>query len=96
MKNLTTALTGKKLEDLKVVKAEKVSNLLEPTKKEIESILVALKEGKEYKEIKKEIRRVAEGSAKGFSYGQIKEIDMARLEKIVKLSPKVKEEVSEV
>lgn len=101
MENLDKALTGKKLEDLQVVEKTKKSNLLEPTKEEVEQILAALVEGKGYGEIKKEVRRVemdgeTQVSAKGFSYGQIKEIDMARQAKIVELSPKVEEVVEEV
>jgi len=87
MENLDKALKSKTLEDLVAVKEAKKSNLIEPTKAEVESILTALKEGKEYKEIKKTVRRKKEGSAQGFSYGQIKEIDMARHAKIAELAP---------
>jgi len=45
MKELEKALKEKKLEDLKKVKTDSGSNLLEPTQAEIESILTALKEG---------------------------------------------------
>ena len=87
MENLDIAMKSKKLKDLQVEKIEPKSILLEPTKVEIELILAALKDGKAYKEIKKEIRREEEGSSKGFSYGQIKEIDMARKLKIADLTP---------
>jgi hypothetical protein len=87
MENLVSALEGKQLGDLRKTSVVSKSNLIEPTKAEIELILTALAEGKGYKEIKKTIRRVEEGSAKGFSYGQIKEIDTARWSTIDILDP---------
>lgn len=87
MENLAEALEGKKLEDLKGTDPTTGSNLIEPTKEEIESILTALKEGKSYSEIKKTIRRDEDGGKKGFSFGQIKQIDLARKEKIAELIP---------
>ena len=98
MENLVKAMEGLKLNDLKDEKGKGGSNLLEPTEKEVGSILAALKDGKSYKDIKKEVRRVEKDgevvkSCKGFSYGQIKEIDMARQKKIVELTPKVVEGV---
>ena len=96
MENLSKALTGKKLEDLVATKVAKESNILEPTKAEVEQIIVLLKEGKPYKEIRKTVRRVemsgeTQVSAKGFSYGQIKEIELGMQAKIVELSPVVEE-----
>ena len=94
MENLTKVIDSLKIEDLKTTEEVKpVENLIEPTEAEIKLIVTALKDGKEYKEIKKTIRRVEmdgdkQISAKGFSYGQIKEIDLARQEKIVELTPK--------
>ena len=121
MKNLATVFKDKTLEEL-VIKNEKPKvEPLEPTLAEKRAILAALVEGKTYKEIKKEVRRVEKEkrtrpkykqvvdsetgmaetvedgteeydhqlSAKGFSYGQIKEIDMARLAKIAELTPAV-------
>ena len=103
MENLDKTLTGKKLEDLVVAPKVKVSNVLEPTEAEIEQIFTLLQAGTPYKEIRKTVRRVVmdkdkQVSAKGFSYGQIKEIEMGIKAKIVELSPKpvaedVKEEV---
>ena len=57
MKNLDTALTGKKLTDLQADKLVGGSNLVEPTKVEIEAIMSALKAGMSPSEIKKTIRR---------------------------------------
>lgn len=98
MENLDIVLEDKKLEDLKAVAEQPKTTLIEPTQEEIEAIIVLLKEGKAYNEIKKTVRRVIEKdgkqiSAQGFSYGQIKEIDLAREAKIVELTPK--EEVIE-
>ena len=85
MKNLD--FKNKKLDDLRVEKPAGGSNLIEPTKKEIDLILAALKGGMSHQEIKKTIRRT-EGDAKlGFSFGQIKEIDKARIAKISELTP---------
>ena len=102
MENLSKALTGKKLEDLVATKVAKESNILEPTKAEVEQIIVLLKEGTPYKVIRKTVRRVEmsgkdQVSAKGFSYGQIKEIELGMKAKVVELTPKpvVKEEVVE-
>ena len=154
MENLEKSLEGKKLEDLVTAPKGSVSNLLEPTEAEIETILVSLKEGKPYKDIKKEVRRTkseerertvqvtktrpatrtvsqpkldkdgneekdAEGKtvmedveeeyqeeyqedkvekyqyqlySRGFSYGQIKEIDLGRQAKIAELTPTEKVE----
>lgn len=101
MDNLSTVLDTKKLEDLKPVEAETpLTTTLEPTAEEIALILTAIKEGKEDKEIKKEIRRVVKDkdgkqtSAQGFSYKQIKEIREAREAKIVELeTPAVAEPI---
>lgn len=80
------------LDDLTSTKeVTKVSNLIDPTTKEIKSIVTALKEGKSYKEIKKEIRRKEGVSNKGFSFGQIKEIDIARRAKIASLKESVED-----
>ena len=91
MENLDTVFKDKKLEDLVVAVPVKESTLLEPTLAEKKAILAGLVEGKSYKEIRKSVRRVdmdgeKQVSAKGFSYGQIKEIDMARLAKIAELT----------
>ena len=137
MENLDKALSAKKLEDLVAEVPAKEPNLLEPTQAEIEQIITLLKEGKSYKEIRMEVRRVEEEertrmvqkereatrkvpnpeynaetnpdvdqeidetymeqyeeeeayqfqlSAKGFSYGQIKEIELGMKAKIVKLT----------
>lgn len=58
MQNLDPALAGKQLADLKKPDVAKGSNLIEPTKTEIETILTALKDGLSPQEIKKNIRRV--------------------------------------
>jgi len=91
MENLDTVLADKKLEDLVTVKPVKKSNILEPTEAEIELIITAIKEGKAYKEIRKTIRRVVmdgekQISAKGFSYGQIKEIELRMNDKVTELN----------
>jgi len=91
MENLDAALSAKKLEDLETKVVSSDSNLIEPTVEEIELIIAALVDGKSYSEIKKTIRRVemekdVQISAKGFSYGQIKEIDLARLASLEKLT----------
>jgi len=92
MENLAKCLKDKTLADLKPTKVTgSVSNLLEPTEAEIELIMDALKEGKPHKEIKKEIRRDVGGSKLGFSYGQIKEIELAINNKISELTPVVEE-----
>ena len=102
MENLTKALSAKKLEDLVVAPKVKVSKILEPTEAEIEQIFTLLQDGTPYKEIRKTVRRVVmdkdkQVSAKGFSYGQIKEIEMGIKAKIVELTPKpVVEDVKEV
>lgn len=88
MENLDAALTGKKLEDLTPnEKPTGGSNLLEPTKAEIESIIAELKKGTPYSVIKKTLRRTVGESKPGFSYGQIKEIEAAWKAKIVELTP---------
>ena len=92
MENLAKALEGKKLKDLKKVNVANVSNLIEPTQAEIELIIAALKDGKSYKEIKKEIRREVGAGKQGFSYAQIGEIDKAREKKVAELTPKVEPE----
>jgi len=91
MKNLSKSLEGKTLEDLTPVTSGSVSNLLEPTKAEIGLIITALQEGTSHQEIKKTIRRDVDGNKPGFSYGQIKEIELAMKKKVVELTPKVKE-----
>jgi hypothetical protein len=67
--------------------------VIEPTEAEINKIIDALVNGDDYFKIKKEIRRkVMNGenqvSAQGFSLDQIKEIDEARLNKIIELESK--------
>jgi hypothetical protein len=96
MKNLEKALKGKKLEELVSTVNNVEVTLLEPTEAEVGQILNLLKEGKTYREIKLAVRRtVMEGdvqkSAQGFSYGQIKEIDLARQSKIAELTPVAEE-----
>lgn len=96
MENLDTALDGKKLEDLVAEKPAKESTLIEPTKAEVEAMIALLKEGASYKNIRMTVRRVEmdgekQLSAKGFSYGQIKEIELGMQAKIVELSPEVEE-----
>ncbi len=94
MKNLSAVLTDKTLEDL--IPAEttgSVSNLLEPTKIEIQKIMDALKAGKSHKEIKQTIRRNACGAKPGFSYGQIKEIELAIQAKVTELTPEPEETI---
>lgn len=98
MENLDKAIEGLKLEDLKTENEVKTFTI-EPTKEEIETIIGHLKDGKEYSWIKKNVRRVVEKdgkqiSAQGFSFGQIKEIDLARTAKIDELTPK--EEAEEI
>jgi len=93
MENLQTVMEAKKLEDLQVAAKSPATTTLEPTAEEIETILVALKEGKDHRAIKKTVRRVIEKdgkqvSAQGFSFEQIKEIDDARKAKIAELMPK--------
>ena len=88
MENLTAVLKDKTLEDIQPVeKTGSVSNLIEPTEKEIQLIIDALKEGKSHHEIKKSIRREEKGSKLGFSYGQIKEIELAINAKTSELTP---------
>lgn len=93
MENLSKALEGKTLEELKPVAPEAAKqNLIEPTEAEVAQIVEALKAGDSHSKIKKEVRRVVkEGevqkSAQGFSFGQIKEIEMAWKYKIVELTP---------
>jgi len=98
MKNLSSALKDKTLEDLKPEATGSVSNLIEPTKGQIETIMGMLKEGKTYSEIKKTVRKITKKdgkqvSAQGFSFAQIKEIDLARKAKIAELTPEPEEEV---
>ncbi len=57
MKNLQTALNGKTLADLTADRPAGGSNLLEPTKTEIEAIMALLKLGKSHEEIKQTVRR---------------------------------------
>jgi len=98
MDNLDKAFEGLKLEDVQVVSSTATNNLIEPTKDEITAIREALLAGKDYKEIKKTIRRVemdgdTQVSAKGFSYAQIHEIKLAMDAKVAELAPKPKEEL---
>ncbi len=86
MKNLTTALKGKTLEDLQEENVDKGSNLIEPTTAMISSVLTMLKEGKEITEIKKTVKK--KGTNLTLSFGQIREIDQARRVKIAELTPK--------
>jgi hypothetical protein len=84
MKNLESALTGKKLTDLEAVKV--VANKeLEPTKAEIASILTAFRDGDDILTIKKNIRRSKDGASLGFSMSQLREIDAGRSAKISEL-----------
>lgn len=85
MENLSTALEGLELSDLQATKPAKTSNLIEPTVEEIRAIITALKDGVSYKDIKKTIRRDVDGAKLGFSYGQLKEIDLGRQAKIAEL-----------
>ena len=95
MENLSKVLDKKTLEDLQIVEEKNTgSNLIEPTEVEIEAILTHLKEGKDLLWIRRNVRRVEEGSAKGFSFGQIEEIRQAWEVKLVELSPK-EEEIKE-
>ena len=92
MENLEIVLDTKKLEDLQSVTSEPVCVLLEPTVDEINTIIGHLVDGKEYKWIKQNVRRVVmkdgkQLSAKGFSIGQIHEINLARNAKIIELTP---------
>ena len=86
-------LDGMTLEDLTPVVEERESNLIEPTDEEKLQIVELLKQGVSHKRIKKEVRRVeedAEGkqlSAKGFSFGQIKEIELVWRAKLAELRP---------
>lgn len=93
MENLQTVIETKKLEDLQATAAAPKTTTLKPTVEEIETILVALKDGKDHRAIKKTVRRVVmdgekQVSAQGFSLAQIREIDAARISKIAELSPK--------
>jgi methionine aminopeptidase len=95
MQNLDAVLLDKKLEELaRFAKVEPTSNLIEPTKAEIEAVIAMLREGREYKEIKKAVRRVmtdkdgGQLSAKGFSYGQIREIELGMDARIAELAAK--------
>jgi len=94
MKNLAKALKSKTLADIQPVKTTSVSNLLEPTEAEINSIITALKAGTSHQEIKKTIRRDVGGAKPGFSYGQIREIELGVKEKITELTPVVVEELT--
>ena len=96
MENLEIALIDKKLEDLKSDVSGVATFQIEPTKEEIETILGHLKEGKDYKWIRRNVRRIVmkdakQVSAQGFSRQQIQDIDRARQAKIVELSPKEEE-----
>uniref|UniRef100_A0A6M3Y6L6 Uncharacterized protein n=1 Tax=viral metagenome TaxID=1070528 RepID=A0A6M3Y6L6_9ZZZZ len=96
MDNLDKAFEGLKLEDVQISLNEGTSNLIEPTEAEIGLIRQALLDGKDYKEIKKTIRRVEKDgetqvSAKGFSHAQIHEIKLAMEAKVAELSPKEEE-----
>lgn len=137
MKNLSTALKDKTIEDLQSEVQTASSNLIEPTKALIAQVLEMLKDGKSYREIKLTVRdiktekrnRIVEKEreatrmipnpeynaetnpevpqeieetytekyeeeeqydhqlySRGLSYGQIKEIDLARQAKIAELT----------
>ena len=88
MDNLEAAMADKKLADVESAPKGGGSNLIEPTKAEIESILTALKDGTSPQDIKKTFRRTVGESKLGFSFAQIKEIDDARLAKVAELTPK--------
>ncbi len=89
MENLDAVLSTKKLEDLKLTTKEaKGSNLIEPTKAEIELIVTELLKKTPYSIIKKTIRRAKDGGSYGFSYGQIKEIERGISDKRIELTPK--------
>lgn len=92
MKNLQPALTGKTLTDLERVKVSG-SNLIEPTKAEIESILAAFKNGDDILKIKKTIRRSKDGASLGFSMDQLRKIDASRRAKINELKNPVEVEL---
>ena len=96
MKNLDAVMATKKLED--VTKDEKplvgTSNLIEPTKAEIDLIRGELKKGSTPSEIKKTIRRKKDGAELGFSFGQIKEIEQAMEAKRIELTPKETEPIT--
>jgi len=87
LENLDNVLGNKTLADLETPVANAVSNLIEPTAVEIDLILLALKDGKDYKYIRKNIRRTVGNAKLGFSYEQIDEINKARLRKIAELKP---------
>ena len=96
MENLDTVLSTKKLEDLTLIaKKPSGSNLIEPTKAEVELIVTELRKGTPYGVIKKTIRRADEGGLYGFSFGQIKEIEQGMKAKVIELTPKPVEETIE-
>ena len=93
MENLGTVIKDKTLEQLQAAPKVAATTRLEPTVPEIETILGHLKDGKDYRWIKRNVRRVVtkdgkQISAQGFSVEQLKEIDAARQAKIAELSPK--------
>jgi hypothetical protein len=90
MDNLEAALEGKKLVDIAPVETGG-SNLIEPTKVEIEAIIAAFKDGKDILEIKKTIRRTEGDASLGFSMDQLREIKTAWEAKIAELSPNPEE-----
>lgn len=88
MKNLTSALNDKTLSELEPVeKVSGKSNLIEPTKVEIMAMIAKMKEGKNDKEVKKEVRRSKDGAQLGFSYAQIKEVRVGWMTKLAELGP---------
>lgn len=89
MEKLKDALRNKTLADLKTIKPSGGSNLIEPTIAEIESILTALKDGKDHKEVSRTIFRTSNKAKLSFSKSQIRKIDKARLRKIAELEPPV-------
>jgi len=83
--DIKEVLKNKTLDELKPIKdAKKMgSNLIDPSDDEVMEIIEALRNNKSYKSIKKEVKR----GMLSFSYGQIKEIELAWKNKVVELTP---------
>ena len=81
-------LDGKTLSDLEVKGSKNVSNLLELSDVEKIEIITLLKNGNSFGEVKKLFKRVDGSSQLSASLAQIQEINNARLEKILELTPK--------
>lgn len=71
LQNLGAALAGKRLVDLEPTVPVGKSNLIEPTKAEIESMIAAFKQGRDIKWIRKNVRRAVNDGSYGFSKEQI-------------------------